>query len=280
MIPTDATTNRRGRFQRGMAGLGTSAALVVALVAQTVGIAPAHAATSPAATYTVGISLAHDEFNRTGDTLGSAFVGGRWETASPTGLLRLQNGAATWSGFTRGQTTHAWLPEVSAPNAQVDASFAFGLISRTLYGMSHRTVVRRQANGDGYVTSAAVLDNGQVSLSLSRVSNGVATTLAGVPVAATLTSSQRLNMQTRVVGSRRVHLVARVWVAGTTRPDWQIEYADASPAAITTRGAVGVNASMGQAGSGRSVTLNRFRSRRLLAPVTAPATTVAPAPVG
>jgi hypothetical protein len=276
MIPPNATTNRRGRFQRGMAALGTSAALVGALVAQTMGIAPAHAATSPAATYTVGISLAHDEFNRTGTTLGSAFVGGRWETASPTGLLRLQNGAATWSAFTRGQTTHAWLPEVSAPNAQVDASFAFGLISRTLYGMSHRTVVRRQINGDGYVTSAAVLDNGQVSLSLSRVSNRVSTTLAGVPVAATLTSNQLLNVQTRVVGSRRVHLVARVWVAGTPRPDWQITYADSSPAAITTRGAVGVNASMGQAGSGRSVTLTRFHTRRLVAP----ATTVAPAAVG
>lgn len=280
MIPSNATTNRRGRFHRGIAALGTSAALVGALMAQTMGTAPAHAATSPAANYVVGSPLAHDEFNRTGNTLGSAFVGGRWETASPTGLLSLQNGAARWSGFTRGQTTHAWLPQVSASNAQVDASFAFGLISQTLYGMSHRTVVRRQANGDGYVTSAAVLDNGQVSLSLSRMSSGVATTLAGVPSAARLTSNQVLNVQTRVVGSSRVHLVARVWVEGARVPNWQITYADSSPAAITTRGAVGVNASMGQAGSGRSVTLNRFRSRRLVAPVTAPATTVAPAPVG
>ena len=103
--------------------------------------------------------------------------------------------------------------EVSALNAQVIASFSFGLISRTLYGMSHRTVARRQANGDGYVTSAAVLDNGRVSLGLSRVRWRV-TTLAGLPVAATLTTS-RLNMQTRVVGSRPVHLVARAWVAGT-----------------------------------------------------------------
>ena len=154
MIPTNATTNRRGRFQRGIAALGTSAALVAALLVQTMGIAPAHAATSPAATYRLGISLAHDEFNRTGSTLGSAFIGGRWETASPTGLLRLQSGAATWSGFTRGQTTHAWLPEVSALNAQVDAAFAFGLISRTLYGMSHRTVVRRQAKSDRQLQAA------------------------------------------------------------------------------------------------------------------------------
>ena len=245
--------------------IGAGALLAGALVTQAMG-APAQAAPSPAAGYRVGELLASDEFNRTGNSLGRAFVGGQWATASPTGLLTLQDGAATWSAFARGQTTHAWLPGVSALNEQLDAAFSFGLISRADYGMSHRTVVRRQANGDGYVTSAVVLGNGQVSLGLARVRNGVVTSLAGVPVAATLTTNSVLNVQTRVVGTRPVHVVARAWVEGTPRPGWQIAYTDSSAAAIRSRGAVGVNATLASSGAGRSVTLTRLVGRRLLAP--------------
>ena len=166
----------------------------------------------------------------------------------------------------RGQTTHAWLPEVSASDTQLNASFRFGLISRAFYGMTHRTLVRRQANGDGYVTSAAVLNNGQVSLGLNRRSNRVVTPLASVPVAATLTSNKVLNVQTRVVGTSPVHVVARVWVEGTSRPDWQIAHTDSSPAAVTSPGAVGINATLGSSGAARSFTLTSFRGRALLPP--------------
>ena len=250
-----------------MAALGASAVLAGMVWAQATGVAPAHAASSPAAGYRVGSSLAHDEFNRTGLALGTAFLGGPWATASPTGLLRLEGGAATWSAFVaRGQTTQAWLPEVSALNEQVFASFSFGLISRAHYGMSHRTVARRQANGDGYVTSAAVLDNGRVSLGLGRVRDRAVTTLAGLPVAATLVTNSVLNVQTRVVGNGPVHVLARAWVEGTSAPDWQIAYTDASPAAITSPGAVGVSAYLGPTGAGRSFTLTRLRGRELVAP--------------
>jgi hypothetical protein len=250
-----------------MAVLGTSAVLAVAWWAQATGVAPAQAAPSPAAGYRVGDSLAHDEFNRTGPTLGRAPIGGSWAAASPTGLLRLEGGAATWSAFvTRGQTTQAWLPEVSALDEQLLASFSFDVISRAHYGMSHRTVARRQANGDGYVTSAAVLDNGRVSLGLSRVRNRVVTPLALVPEAVTLASNRVLNVQTRVVGRTPVHILARVWLEGTPTPDWQITYADSSPAAITSPGAVGVNAYLGPTGTGRSFTLTRLRGHEVTAP--------------
>ena len=266
MARADAVANHRGRFQR-VAALGTSAVLAGVMWVQTSGMAPAQAATSPATSYRVGGSLAHDEFNRTGHSLGSAFIGGPWATASPTGLLTLAGGAATWSAFvTRGQTTHAWLPEVSALNEQVFASFSFGLVTSAHYGMSHRTVARRQANGDGYVTSAAVLDNGRVSLGLSRVRNSVVTPLAVLPLAATLSSNKVLNVQTRVVGTSPVHLLTRVWIEGTPTPDWQLGYTDSSEAAITSAGAVGVNAYLGPTGSARSFTLARLRGRELLAP--------------
>jgi hypothetical protein len=266
MIRVDATANHRGRFRRAMAVLG-SAVLAGTLCAQTMGAAPAQAAPSPAATYRLGGHVAFDGFNRTGNTLGRAFVGGPWATASPTGSLRLANGAATWSAFVmRGQTTHAWLPEVSASDTQLNASFRFGLISRAFYGMTHRTIVRRQANGDGYVTSAAVLSNGQVSLGLNRRSDRVVTPLASVPVAATLTSNTVLNMQTRVVGTSPVHVVARVWVEGTPRPAWQIAHTDSSPAAVSSAGAVGINATLGSSGAARSFTLTSFRGRALLPP--------------
>jgi hypothetical protein len=267
MIRVDATENHRGRFRRATAMLG-SAVLAGTLCAQTMSAAPAQAAPSPAANYRLGATVAFDGFNRTGNTLGSAFVGGPWATASPTGSLRLQDGAATWSAFVmRGQTTHAWLPEVSRLNAQLHASFAFGLISRAHYGMTHRTIVRRQANGDGYLASAAVLSNGQVSLGLSRRSDRVVTPLASVPVAATLSTNRVLNVQTRVVGRSPVHVVARTWVEGTDRPAWQIAYADTSPAAITSRGAVGINATLGSTGAARSFTLTSFRGRTLLPPL-------------
>ena len=264
MIHPNASKVRRGRF-RLAALLGTSAVLAGALWAPSTGAASPQAATSPAVAYRVGDTLAHDEFDRTGTSLGRALVGGRWATASPTGLLTLAGGAATWSGFSRGQTTHAWLPGVSASDHLLVASFSFGVISRAHYGMSHRTVVRRQTNGDGYVTAASVLSNGQVSLGLSRVSNRVVTALAHVPVAATLTTGKVLNVQTRVVGTTRVQLHARVWVAGAPVPRWQIAYTDSSPAAISSRGAVGVNAYMGPVGAGRAVTLTRLISRELVA---------------
>lgn len=266
MIDISFSRNRRARFQL-VALLGTSAVLAATLLwAPSVGAASPQAATSSAVTYQVGEALAHDEFDRTGHSLGHALVGGRWATASPTGLLTLAGGAATWSGFTRGQTTHAWLPAVSASDQLLVASFSFGVISRAHYGMSHRTVVRRQTNGDGYVTAASVLSNGQVSLGLSRVSNRVLTSLARVPVAATLTTGKVLNVQTRVVGTTRVQLLARVWVAGAPTPGWQIAYTDSSPQAISSPGAVGVNAYMGSVGAGRAVTLTRLISRELVAP--------------
>jgi hypothetical protein len=146
--------------------------------------------------------------------------------------------------------------------------------------MSHRTVVRRQANGDGYVTSAAVLGSGQVTLGLSRMRDRVLTPLAAVPSAATLTTNKVLNVRTRVVGASPVHVLARVWIEGTPRPDWQIAYTDSSPAAIASPGAVGINAYLGSVGAARSFTLTRLRSHELLAPVQAPVTTPAPAPVG
>ena len=124
--------------------------------------------------------------------------------------------------FQPGSNHAGRLPRVSALDTLLVASFSFGVISRAHYGMSHRTLVRRQANGDGYVTSASVLSNGQVSLGLSRVSNRVVTSLARVPVAATLTTGKVLNVQTRVVGTTRVQLHARVWVAGAPIPGWQI----------------------------------------------------------
>ena len=265
MIHISFSMNRRGRFQLA-ALLGTSGVLAAVLLAPSMGAASPQAATSSAVTYQVGETLAHDEFDRTGHSLGHALVGGRWATASPTGLLTLAGGAATWSGFTRGQTTHAWLPAVSASDQLMVASFSFGVISRAHYGMSHRTVVRRQTNGDGYVTAASVLSNGQVSLGLSRVSNRVVTSLVRVPVAATLTTGKVLNVQTRVVGTTRVQLLARVWVVGAPSPGWQIVYTDSSPQAISSPGAVGVNAYMGSVGAGRAVTLTRLISRELVAP--------------
>ena len=265
MIHINFSKNRRRRFQL-TALLGTSAVLAGALWAPSTGAASPQATTSSAVTYQVGKTLAHDEFDRTGHSLGRALVGGRWATSSPTGLLTLAGGAATWSGFTRGQTTHAWLPAVSASDQLLVASFSFGVISRAYYGMSHRTVVRRQTNGDGYVTAASVLSNGQVSLGLSRVSNRVVTSLVRVPVAATLTTGRVLNVQTRVVGSTRVQVLARVWVVGAPRPGWQIAYTDSSPQAIRSSGAVGINAHMGSVGAGREVRLTRLIGQELVAP--------------
>ena len=75
MIRVDATANHRGWFRRATAMLG-SAALAGTLCAQTMGAAPAQAAPSPAAAYRLGGVVAFDGFNRTGNTLGGAFVGG------------------------------------------------------------------------------------------------------------------------------------------------------------------------------------------------------------
>jgi hypothetical protein len=271
MHQVDAVSNN-GRSGR-LAVLG--AALAMAVGALPLEARPAAAASSPAAGYGIGDVLALDEFNGSASTLGRAAVGGAWATASPTGVLRLAGGAATWSGFQRGQTTHAWLPQVSALDHQLVASFAFGLISRASYGMSHRIVMRRQANGDGYVVSAAVLGNGQVNLALNRVRGGVVSALAGVSGAARLSSNTVLNVQARTVGTGPVHVVARAWVAGTTPPRWQIAYTDNAAGAVTSPGAVGVNAYMAPTGAGRSVTLNRIRSERLLAPVAPVPTTPA-----
>jgi hypothetical protein len=260
-----ATASYRARFRRGVAVLGTTTVLAGVLVAPTMTGAPALATPSPATGYRLGDTIARDSFNRTGDSLGTAPVGGAWATTSPTGLFLVHDGEATWSAFVeRGQTTHAWLPEVSTRRQHLLASFAFGLISRAHYGMTHRTVVRRQADGDGYMTSASVLDNGQVALGLSRMSGGVVSPLASVREAATLTTNDVLNVQTRVVGVRRVRLVARTWVRGTPAPDWQIAYNDSDPAAVRARGAVGINATMGSSGAGRSFTLTRIVGRQLV----------------
>lgn len=263
----DHTTSKfRGSFLRGAAALGTSVVLAGAPWTPTP-TASALDTPSPAATATLGTTLAQDEFNRTGTTLGSAPTGGRWATASPTGLLELRGGAAWWSGFAAGQTTHAWLPAVSSLDQQVSASFAFGLISRADYGMSHRTMVRQVNAGSratGYRTAAQVLSNGKVSLGLSRVRNGAVTPLAGLAQAATLSSNKVLNVQTRVLGTSPVHLVARAWVSGTPTPDWQLSYTDAGTARISSPGSVGMNAYRAPTGAGRTVTLARFNARELL----------------
>ena len=259
------TVKNGGGFRRGVAALGISTLIAGVLGAPSMG-ADVQPTTSPAATFRPGPAFASDQFNRTGNSLGTAPRGGTWATESPTGLLELSGGAATWSGFTRGQTTHAWLPEATALNQQVTASFAFGLISRADHGMSFRTMARRQGDGDGYRTSAQVGSNGQVSLNLSRVRNRLATAVAAVEQAATLTSNQVLNVQTRVVGTVRAHVVARAWVAGTTPPPWQITYTDRSPDAVTSAGAVGMQAYQAPTGAGRTATLTAIVGRQLVRP--------------
>ena len=254
-----------GGFRRGVAALGISTLITGVLGAPTLG-ADVQPTTSPAATSRLGTVFAQDEFNRTGNSLGTATTGGAWAVEQPTGLLELRGGAAIWSGFRRGQTTHAWLPSAPALDQHVAASYKFGLISRADYGMSFRTMARRQTNGDGYRTSAQVMSNGQVALGLSRVRNRIATPLASLSQAATLTSNKVLTIQTRVVGTSPVHVVARAWVEGTTVPAWQITYEDSSTAAVKSAGAIGMQAYQASTGAGRSATLTRIAGRHLLPP--------------
>ena len=199
-----------------MAALGTSAVLAADSRAQTMGIAPAHAATSPAATYTLGISLAHDEFNRTGSTLGSAFVGGRWETASPTGLLRLQNGAAHVERLRHAGPNHTRLAAggVSAQRASVRVVRVQPDLSRPLRHVpphrgasaGQRRRVRDVGSGPRQRSASRSAWPHEHSASPPRRRSG----------GRHANLQQVLNMQTRVVGNRPVHVVARAWVAGTS----------------------------------------------------------------
>ena len=171
------------------------------------GIAPAHAATSLQRPPTRSGSLAHDEFNRTEAPLGALLSGSLGD--------RLSYGVAE-AAERRGhvERLHAGANHACLAAGGVSAERASGRLVRLRPDLPHstaclyRTVVRRQANGRACdVGSGARQRSGlaQPEPREQRCRDNLR-----VPVAATLTSNQVLNMQTRVVGSRRVHRCSRL----------------------------------------------------------------------
>lgn len=92
--------------------------------------------------------------------------------------------------------------------------------------------------GEGYRTKAAVLANGTLTVSVSRVQSGKETLLRSVGVAGSVASGQRIHVQGSIAGTTGVDLAVRAWVDGATQPGWQLNVSDSSSSKITSGGPV------------------------------------------
>lgn len=228
------------------------------------------------------VEIARDSFDReVTDGWGSAPAGGAYAISGSAEAVRVANGSGVVK-LSSGRSFVATLPAVSS--ADVDISDTAMVAGATEYDVMHGWGARLQKDGSGYIARVRFSDNGRSTLGLSRVNGGNVTWLSGMPLPTNLRTGQAFHGALQVTGTSPVTLLLRVWVAGETKPRWQLSYADDSPERITARGAVALRSFVLRSNGPLSVIRDDVSAggsglgRPLPAPIPGPNPTLAPTP--
>ncbi|GGL87345.1 PDK repeat-containing protein [Nakamurella endophytica] len=204
---------------------------------------------------TVSDQLFADAFGRTVPSgWGTADVGGAWAVTSGTPAASVAGGYGLLPTG-KGVTRTASLSSVQA--ADVDLSWMVNLDKAPTGGSTMVSGSVRKTSSGEYRTTVVFTTTGTVTLQLVRISGGVSTTLKALSVAGLrYTAGSDLHVRFSVAGTTDVTLQAKVWLDGTTEPDWQSSVIDPSPAAaLQGSGSVALVAYVSSAATNAPVTV-------------------------
>jgi trimeric autotransporter adhesin len=179
---------------------------------------------------------ARDGFSRTvSDGWGSADVGGAYKISGSANAVSA-SGSTGVVKLGAGHEFAASLPNVSI--GDVDISDTATVTGATTYDLFHGWGVRRQDDGSSYNIRVRFSSSGKSTLGVSRRIGSTSTWLSGVSLPTALRAGQTFHGNVQVTGTSPVLIRARVWIDGSSKPDWQLRHSDSDSARITGKGAV------------------------------------------
>ena len=195
--------------------------------------------------------LAVDAFDRTvASGWGSAETGGAWTTFTGNAAMSVTAGAGRMQVAGPGGSAAGYLGSVSASDVamQVDVS-----LDRALSGGSTWVYVTSRWVGDSYYRAVVrFVPDGSVALGISRVENGVETTIQSVNLPGlTYAPGSVLRVRFDTSGTDVTTLKAKAWVVGTAEPAaWQVTATDTT-AALRGAGRIGLATYLSGAATGQ-----------------------------
>lgn len=261
---------------------------IAGLAALAVAMAPA-ASAAPSPTASPSLHVQDDFSTPAAAGWGTPDLGGPYSYNSEKGLQVVDHSAliaidapgsareVTYTGAKANDVVVSANVNVrQAPQQGRGATFA--LQARKSDGWSYRSTLRTTADGSVYLGINRIDGTPEKFAQLGPEKLSTLNAAAG----------QKLNFEFEVTGAAPVKLKARIWVAGSERPDWQMVADDTSPQQIRAAGVTGLWAYT-SAGLSNAVRfgVQRFEAtaagvqatRPPAAPAPAPAPVTAPAPV-
>jgi len=191
------------------------------------------------------VVLAADTFERSSaSTWGAPDAGGTWAHAGSASLFTVGDGVGRLTLATGGSSPRARLGALSATDVDATVTFAVDKLSNS--GSTRLWLTGRQtAWTSEYLVKANIAQSGVVSgLQLLRKVGGTEVAVAQVAPGVTVTPGTRYALRLQVAGAGTTTLRAKLWPAGATEPEWQVEATDSTPE-LQTAGSVGVGAYVG-----------------------------------
>lgn len=192
--------------------------------------------------------LAQDSFTRTVSSgWGNADVGGAWtgtgqyassglSVSGGAGILVPQNG---WGGDMT----------LNKPVRDVASQVSYTLTAPLNLGIIYIGLKSRISGSSDYEIAAVHNPNGTIDLVVYR--NTADTTLATVRLSmASWNTLGKLNMKSEVYGTSPTTIRGKLWVAGTTEPDWQISTTTTPTGTLGNAGLLGIEAYRDAGGTG------------------------------
>jgi len=221
---------------RAVVAIGVS--LVVVIVVVLAGVAMATADDE----YTVGESVASDEFDRAlQGAWGTAAVGGDYVLSVPA-YFSTDGVSGIASPPRPGSSVTAALPGVSARDVQASTTVSVPAIPAAGNGI-YAGLELRVSGSSHYLGSARIGPGGAVFLSIIRVTGSTEKQVALVrdqPAMTGLMAGARVSLEVRATGVDPVRLSARAWAEGTAAPAWQVVVDDTSAQRLQDAGAAAV----------------------------------------
>jgi len=207
--------------------------------------------TAPPVDPPAGQVYAADTFSRTvARGFGTAMTGGAWTAAGTSTATSVSGDAGHVQIATAGASAGAFLNGVSVSDVAVQARVS--LAEMPTGGGTYVYLSGRRVGSSDYRSVLRVSSTGAVSLGLTKMVNGVQTSLVSRTVPGLVyTPGTVLVLRLDLSGSGTTALATKVWVDGTTEPAAWTTTATDTTAELQRAGGVGITAYL----SGSSTTL-------------------------
>jgi hypothetical protein len=281
MISTAATARtRHGNFRRQLLTARSARLLLCAVIG--IGSTTSVAATSAHAAAPTQTVIAQDGFQRTDSSKwGSADNGGDYRYEGQSSAFTLTDDTGAVSSLRPGRSAEAYLPDTSATDTLLSESLEVPGVDADDLNVHAALEARRQTDGSTYRGRIHLSPGGVASVAVSRTEGSAETGLDSVVLPGRFTAGQQLVLEMQVTGTDPVTISVRSWVAGASRPSWQLTVDDSSGSRITAAGSVGVWDYVSSSAVATTVAHDQFKAASLVygASTPAPKPTPAPAPV-